>query len=62
MLDATKYSDIDQVFPYFGEMVETCCGDFTFAPATEVCTSYGNLVNHIYRCFQCPSWNQVELL
>lgn len=47
MLEAAKYIGIDQKFPSFGEIIDTCCGKSTSVSVTEVCLAYVDLVNRI---------------
>lgn len=62
VLEAADYNEIDQVFPFFGEIIDSHCGNSTSASLTEVCTAYVDLVNRIYRRFQSPGWRNVGLL
>lgn len=62
MLQAVDYGNIDQVPPFFGEIVDTLCRSSETAPITAVFCSYVDLNYCIRRLFSNLGWIVNELM
>lgn len=60
-MEAADYENVDQVSPFFGETIDTICGNSELGPVTSIFTQYVDFKNNVRRRFCCPGWTKDEL-